>query len=379
MYAGGKAMLGVRLRNNSKDMKLREIAVRFESVDDKSVSAVSTAKVNVYEESEAQLNLLVDVDAALTPGDYRVTAFEKGYDDYTFDDSAVGTTIIHINAATGKPVLRIASPVVWKTKDGMTEAVQGDDILVAANVRNYGDDGKVGIVAHLRDVTDSARDFVFIQTDATIGKGEQAAVSFYRKMVVDPGTYSIWFSAVDEDGNELPVETTSDEPTLITVGENRNIKLSVTSASLPDQLVIGERVSGSVTLHAIADFHGTVYVRLRQLTNRNGEIVTMGTKNVAAGGDINMTFNYRPTVAEGTYMLIVETKENGQEMAVGGCANYYRIIHIGNSTGIGSAATATDATAVARYSTDGTLLTKPQRGVNIVRMSDGTTRKVIVY
>lgn len=37
-----------------------------------------------------------------------------------------------------------------------------------------------------------------------------------------------------------------------------------------------------------------------------------------------------------------------------------------------------NATEVARYSLDGTLLAAPTKGVNIVKMSDGTTRKVIV-
>lgn len=379
VYAGGKAMFSVRLRNNSKDMKLREIAVRFESTSDKSASAVATAKVNVYEESEAQLNLLVDVDAALKPGDYRITASEKGYDGYTFDDSAVGATVIHVNAATGKPVLRITSPAAWRKQDNTTaEVVQGDGVLIAANVRNYGADGKAGIVAHLRDVGDSDRDYVFLQTDASIGRGEQATVSFYRNMVADPGTYRIWFSGVAEDGSELPVETTCDEPTLITVGENSDIKLSVTNVSLPDRLVIGERVEGSVTLHANADFQGTVYVRVRQLTNRNGEIVTMGSKRVKAGADIDVAFKYRPTVAEGTYMLLVEAKENGADTAVGGFSRYYRIFHIGSATGIGSAGAGGDATPVARYAADGTRIAGPQKGINIIKMSDGTTRKEIV-
>ena len=36
------------------------------------------------------------------------------------------------------------------------------------------------------------------------------------------------------------------------------------------------------------------------------------------------------------------------------------------------------AVEVARYSIDGTQLSAPQHGLNIVKMSDGTTRKVMV-
>lgn len=35
------------------------------------------------------------------------------------------------------------------------------------------------------------------------------------------------------------------------------------------------------------------------------------------------------------------------------------------------------ATATAYYTIDGKRLTAPQRGINLVRMSDGTTRKVV--
>ena len=48
------------------------------------------------------------------------------------------------------------------------------------------------------------------------------------------------------------------------------------------------------------------------------------------------------------------------------------------TTGIEEAAQAVEATETARYSVDGRRLAAPQRGLNIVKMSDGTTRKVVV-
>lgn len=47
-------------------------------------------------------------------------------------------------------------------------------------------------------------------------------------------------------------------------------------------------------------------------------------------------------------------------------------------TGISSAVSATEATEVARYNAAGQMITAPQKGLNIIRMSDGTSRKVIV-
>ena len=48
-----------------------------------------------------------------------------------------------------------------------------------------------------------------------------------------------------------------------------------------------------------------------------------------------------------------------------------------NPSGISQSDVATDATVVAIYSLDGKKLTELQSGVNIVRMSDGTTHKVM--
>ena len=61
--------------------------------------------------------------------------------------------------------------------------------------------------------------------------------------------------------------------------------------------------------------------------------------------------------------------------------NNANIVKVGEtSTGINNAVTETDenATEVARYALDGTQLSVPTKGVNIVKMSDGTTKKVIV-
>ena len=50
----------------------------------------------------------------------------------------------------------------------------------------------------------------------------------------------------------------------------------------------------------------------------------------------------------------------------------------GGETGISTVGTAANATVVARYAADGTKISAPQKGLNILKMSDGTTRKVMV-
>lgn len=49
-----------------------------------------------------------------------------------------------------------------------------------------------------------------------------------------------------------------------------------------------------------------------------------------------------------------------------------------NSTGIENVNNSTEATVVARYNVNGVQIAAPVKGINIVKMSDGTTRKVLV-
>lgn len=49
-----------------------------------------------------------------------------------------------------------------------------------------------------------------------------------------------------------------------------------------------------------------------------------------------------------------------------------------NSTGIENANNSSEATVVARYNVNGVQIAAPVKGINIVKMSDGTTRKVLV-
>mgnify|MGYP000361043773 CR=1 FL=1 len=48
------------------------------------------------------------------------------------------------------------------------------------------------------------------------------------------------------------------------------------------------------------------------------------------------------------------------------------------STGIEDVTTGTEATVVARYTVNGVQVSAPVKGVNILKMSDGTTQKVLV-
>ena len=53
-------------------------------------------------------------------------------------------------------------------------------------------------------------------------------------------------------------------------------------------------------------------------------------------------------------------------------------VKVDEPTGINNVENASDIYEVARYTVDGKRIAAPQKGVNIVRMSDGSTRKVVV-
>ena len=57
------------------------------------------------------------------------------------------------------------------------------------------------------------------------------------------------------------------------------------------------------------------------------------------------------------------------------CKIYYEL---GTATGITDVNTASNVVEVARFTADGKRISTPQKGINIVRMSDGSTRKVVV-
>lgn len=48
------------------------------------------------------------------------------------------------------------------------------------------------------------------------------------------------------------------------------------------------------------------------------------------------------------------------------------------ATGVKNATKTSSATESERYSTDGTRIASPQKGINIIRMSDGKVKKVLV-
>ena len=54
------------------------------------------------------------------------------------------------------------------------------------------------------------------------------------------------------------------------------------------------------------------------------------------------------------------------------------IVPLDDPDGIEDIKASEDVTEIARYDISGRMIGKPQKGINIIRYSDGTTRKVLV-
>lgn len=379
IHAGGSALFRLHLRNNSTDVDLKEITVCLTSTADPTVSLTSSAKVDVYNESEKTVTVLADIPESVATGTYEVTAYEKGYADALFDDSQVGRTRVEVLPVTTLPVLSLTQPVEWSGSGGATTIKQADMLMLGMAVRNYGAAGKVGIVTHLQDVSDASRNYVFRQVDATFAKGQAQNLTTGRYLNVDPGTYQITVSAIAADGTEMAVRQPS-APVTVTVEPNADLAITVESLTLPTVLTPGKRVSGQLVVHLNTAYSGYVYLRLRAFTNTGGELVLMKRVSGAqAGDDVTLDFTYNPSLALGTYIPQVEFKNDaGSYVGANGLANYYRVFSVVDATGIDTEVAQRDVTIAADLSGSAvTIAARP--GVVISRVAMTAASGAVVW
>ena len=355
VYAAGSALFDLHLRNNSPDVRLRNIVVRFTSTDDESQYYDYENDVNVYDAVEENISLLVNLDENMPQGEYRLTAFEKGFEEYPFVQTQ-GDGIVNVLPAAETPVMRLTTAVQWRRADSQEIINQGDNIYFALNARNYGAPGNVGVILSLVDVNDPSKSYIYQQSNGTVARGEAKNFTFYRKLPVDPGNYKVVISYVTDDGKTTLDPNNDVYPLVITVGEASNIFLNAVSIDLPDYVVKGERLEGTVTLSAPTAHSGYVYVRMRQYTLTNGGILYMGNQQIPAGEERTINISSRIDFEPGRYLIMVEARHGSTEGTVGNYANCYKLIDVvteppviaGDVDGDGSV-TSADVTALYNY------------------------------
>lgn len=330
MFANCHALVHFNMENRSADCRLKNITVRFTSVEDASATYDMNADVNIYDLSTEEFDLLMQLPEEIPAGNYYLTAFETSYPSAVFDDSEAGRTKVTVEAEATEPKLRLTSTPMWADRNGNSDICHAVLMNIAVAARNYGGSGTAAVLCRLTDVNNPEHSYIFIQQDIATNKGQAHNLAFSRKMIADPGTYSVEFSSIDADGNETPVSDFT-EPALLTVNESEEADIEVLELDMPSELVKGVSATYNMTVKAVKDFSGTVFMRIRRFTNTKGEIVLMKSGvRLTAGQQSDISFRYKPAVEAGRYMTMVETRPagvaSGSEIPALGLANSYREI-----------------------------------------------------
>lgn len=341
IFAGGSALFSVTLQNNSSNFNLKNVVVRFRSKDDASKVWDYENTVNIYDGSTESVKLLVNLADDMPSGDYDIILFEKGYPDNPFVQTTPEVASLTVLPAVSVPVMRQTQNLglVFGATDGLVR--QGDDIMLKVTARNYGAAGNVSVILWMENMDNPEQTYLFLQGNVAVDKGKEVTVPLFRKLPVDPGTYRLKLTYLTDDGNETPDVNAAGFDNTLTVHENnKDIMLEAVSLDMPDLLYTEEKSPCKIVLRAPETFSGTVYLRLRQYTNTNGEIVSMSSVKMEAGETKEIAFDYKPRVEPERYMLLVEAKQGGVTGTVGSYSNCYKLLEVRSGTsGISSADT----------------------------------------
>ena len=341
IFAGGSALFSVTLQNNSSNFNLKNVVVRFRSKDDASKVWDYENTVNIYDGSTESVKLLVNLADDMPSGDYDIILFEKGYPDNPFVQTTPEVASLTVLPAVSVPVMRQTQNLglVIGATDGLVR--QGDDIMLKVTARNYGAAGNVSVILWMENMDNPEQTYLFLQGNVTVDKGKEVTVPLFRKLPVDPGTYRLKLTYLTDDGNETPDINTDGFNNTLTVHENnKDIMLEAVSIDMPDVLYTEEKSPCKVVFRTPEAFNGTVYLRLRQYTNTNGEIASMSNVKIEAGETKEIAFDYKPRVEPQRYMVVIDAKQGGVTGTVGSYDNCYKLLEVKSGTsGISSADT----------------------------------------
>ena len=363
VYARGCALFKVKLQNMSDDIMLSNVVLRWTSAADETKTYESSHSVNVYDNSTESFDIVANLDEEMEEGIYYITMYEKGHEDYPFDDSEVGSGVVEVLPAKQIPYMRMNYKPMWSSGDGSTESIrQGDMMHIIANACNYGAAGEATAIAKLTDIDNPEKTYIFRQTSILTDRGNSSNFTFSRRIPVDPGTYCIDICFIDEDGVERKDTKFEDNKTIVSVVKNtENELLRIVEFSLPETMYIGEEHEGKLVVASDTGFDGKLYVRIRPYTLMQGELAWMGSAKISEGNDGSVVFKYKPSVEPGKYLALIEGKVGNEECTVGGYANGYRLFDIINRT-----TEIRDVKAIANvYAQSGTVIVEAEKPVTV--------------
>ena len=113
-------------------------------------------------------------------------------------------------------------------------------IYFAMNSRNYGTAGKIGVILYLVDMNNPEKRYMFKQENINVAQGEAKTVTFYGKMLVNPGEYFIQTSYITANGEIVDDNLSTYYNDKITVGTGSDINTwrleRITNQTLIDSL-----------------------------------------------------------------------------------------------------------------------------------------------
>lgn len=338
LYVGGYGRATFAMENLTGDYDISTITIRLVNVDDPSVKSETDFNVHVYNQSVETVDITFPVSTQIPAGKYRVEALviDNGKE-YPFALNGHEPTVVNVLDTPSAPVLRLAATPTWQVNNSSAAVAdrlaQGEFVYITGTFRNAGVPGTAKVLTRLTN-TATGLTSPLVMAEATFSGAGAVSVTFARQVPHDPGTYTVDFVQVSDDYSETPIAMMSGEPLVITVDPSDNIVADVTAFYFPDKIGKGERVSFSLEAVARQTVTNTVYLRVRQLTNTKGEIVTMksGTKFVA-GEPVTISGSYRPgsSLEDGIYMIIAEAGPSSSKTTpLGNHAAYAKTVAIGD-------------------------------------------------
>lgn len=338
LYVGGYGRASFAMENLTGDYDISRITIRLVNVDDPSVKSETDFNVHVYNQSVETVDITFPVSTQIPAGKYGVEALviDNGKE-YPFALNGHEPTVVNVLDTPAAPVLRLAATPTWQVNNSSAAVAdrlaQGEFVYITGTFRNAGVPGTAKVLTRLTNTATGVTSPLVMAEAAFSGAGA-VSVTFARQVPHDPGTYTVDFVQVGDDYSETPIAMMSGEPLVITVDPSDNIVADVTAFEFPDKIGKGERVSFSLEAVARQTITNTVYLRVRQLTNTKGEIVTMksGTKFVA-GEPVTISGSYRPgsSLEDGIYMIIAEAGPSSSKTnPLGNHAAYAKTVAIGD-------------------------------------------------
>ncbi|MDE6317031.1 MAG: T9SS type A sorting domain-containing protein, partial [Muribaculaceae bacterium] len=351
-YAGGFGRASFSIESLTGDYNLSALTMRLTGIDNPSDVFDSTVSVSVYNQSVETVDVTFPVSADAPAGRYILTGLVVANGkEYPFDLNGYPVTEVNLFDTPSSPVVRLTGTPTWQVNNTSASVpdrlAQGEYLYVTGYFRNAGAPGQAKIEARLTD-TATGESLHLLMAEASFVDDKTVAVTFARQVPHNPGTYTVEFLQVSDDYSMNEI-VPLDAPLYVTVDPSDIVVADVTEFEFPDRIAKSERVSYSVEAVGRKTASGTLYFRVRQLNNKNGEIVNMksGTR-FAEGQTVSMSGNYRPgsSLDDGLYMVILEAGSTGQATPLGNYPLYAKTVAIGDVNSVDMIEAAQSAVAI---------------------------------